>query len=301
MSAKILDGKAIAARVRAEWKTRADAAAAAGCRPGLAVIIVGDNPASRIYVRNKARACAEMGLYSEQHELPANVDEGRLVALIKSLNRKAEVHGILVQMPLPPHLDRQHVLAAIAPEKDVDGFHPENAGGLLGGNPLFPPCTPYGVMQILGLSGIPIHGQHAVVVGASNAVGKPMALMLLHEGATVTICNSKTRDLGVMTRQADILVVAAGKPGLVNGGMVKPGATVIDVGINRLADGKLVGDVDFASAVQIAGAITPVPGGVGPMTITMLMVNTIRAAERACAGGAPAKSAAPTEIGTESA
>jgi methylenetetrahydrofolate dehydrogenase (NADP+)/methenyltetrahydrofolate cyclohydrolase len=303
MPANILDGKAIAARVRAEWKTRADALAATGCRLGLAAIIVGDNPASRIYVRNKAKACAEMGLHAEQHELPENVDEGRLVALIQSLNRKPDVHGILVQLPLPVGLDRQRILAAVAPEKDVDGFHLENAGGLLTGNPLFPPCTPYGVMQILALSGIAIRGEHAVIVGASNIVGKPMAMMLLREGATVTICNSKTRDLGAMTRQADILVVATGKPGLVNGSMVKRGATVIDVGINRLPDGKLVGDVDFASAVQVAGAITPVPGGVGPMTITMLLVNTIRAAERACAGGgAPAKLAVlGTEIGTESA
>jgi methylenetetrahydrofolate dehydrogenase (NADP+)/methenyltetrahydrofolate cyclohydrolase len=282
MSAKILDGNAIATRVRAEWKVRAAATTAAGCRPGLAVVIVGENPASRIYVRSKVKACAELGLYSELHELPAAVEESRLIALVASLNNNAGIHGILVQLPLPAHIDRSRVLAAVAPGKDVDGFHLENAGGLLTGNSPFPPCTPYGVMQMLAHAGVPIRGQHAVIVGASTIVGKPMALMLLHEDATVTICNSKTRDLGAITRQADILVVATGKPGLVNGGMVKDGVTVIDVGINRTPDGKLTGDVDFASVAAKAAYITPVPGGVGPMTITMLLVNTIRAAERAC-------------------
>ncbi len=299
MPAIILDGNAIATRVRAEWKVRAAAVTAAGCRPGLAVVIVGENSASRIYVRNKVKACAELGLYSELHELPATVDEPRLIAVIESLNRKPEVHGILVQLPLPAHLDQRQVLAAVAPEKDVDGFHLENAGGLLTGNSAFPPCTPSGVMQMLAFEHIPIRGRHAVIVGASNIVGKPMAMMLLHEGATVTICNSKTPDLGAMTRQADILVVATGKPRLVNGDMVKAGAAVIDVGINRTADGKLVGDVDFASAAAKAAYISPVPGGVGPMTITMLVVNTIRAAERACADRLV--KAQPAVAGTENA
>jgi methylenetetrahydrofolate dehydrogenase (NADP+)/methenyltetrahydrofolate cyclohydrolase len=296
MSAKILDGNAIATRVRAEWKQRSIAAAAAGCRPGLAVVIVGDNPASRIYVRNKVKACAELDLYSEQHELPATVDEARLISLISTLNRKPEIHGILVQLPLPAHIDRRKVYFAIDPDKDVDGFHLENAGGLLVGNSPFPPCTPAGVMQMLASESIQIRGKHAVVVGASNIVGKPMALMLLHEGATVTICNSKTPDLGAITRQADILVVATGKPGLVNGDMVKEGVTVIDVGINRLANGKLAGDVDFASVAPKAAYLSPVPGGVGPMTITMLAVNTIRAAERACASRFKLQ---PQVLGTE--
>jgi methylenetetrahydrofolate dehydrogenase (NADP+)/methenyltetrahydrofolate cyclohydrolase len=296
MPAKILDGNAIATRVRAEWKPRAMAAAAAGCRPGLAVVIVGDNPASRIYVRNKVKACAEQGLYSEQHELPATVDDARLISLVISLNHKPDIHGILVQLPLPAHIDRRKVYFAIDPDKDVDGFHLENAGGLLTGNSPFPPCTPAGIMQMLASESIPIRGRHAVIVGASNIVGKPMALMLLHEGATVTICNSKTPDLGAMTRQADILVVATGKPGLVNGEMVKEGAVVIDVGINRLANGKLAGDVDFASIAAKAAYVSPVPGGVGPMTITMLVVNTIRAAERACANKFKLQ---PQAMGTE--
>ena len=281
MPAKIIDGNAIARSVRAEWKGRADALIAAGCRPGLAVVIVGDDPASRIYVRNKVKAGADLGLYSELHELAASVSEPELLALIESLNRKPEVHGILLQLPLPKHMDQRRALEAIAPGKDVDGFHLENAGRMMTGNPVFPPCTPNGVMQMLAYEQIPIRGQHAVIVGASNLVGKPMAMMLLKEGATITLCNSKTRDLGAMTRQADILVVATGKAGIVTGDMVKPGATVIDVGINRLPDGKLAGDVEFASAKEKAGTITPVPGGVGPMTITMLLVNTIRAAERA--------------------
>lgn len=298
MSAKILDGNAIATRVRAEWKVRAAAATAAGCRPGLAVVIAGENSASRVYVRSKVKACAELGLHSELHELPASVDEGRLRALIESLNRKPEIHGILLQLPLPEQLDERAVLSAIAPEKDVDGFHLENTGGLLTGNSPFPPCTPSGVMEMLAYEHIPIRGQHAVIVGASNIVGKPMAMMLLHEGATVTICNSKTRDLGAMTRQADILVVATGKLGLVDGNMVKPGAVVIDVGINRLPNGKLAGDVDFASVAAKASYITPVPGGVGPMTITMLIVNTVRAAERACASRITPQ---PATAGTENA
>jgi methylenetetrahydrofolate dehydrogenase (NADP+)/methenyltetrahydrofolate cyclohydrolase len=296
MPAKILDGNAIATRVRAEWKPRVIAVAAAGCRPGLAVVIVGDNPASKIYVRNKVKACAELDLYSEQHELPATVEESALIGLVAALNRKPDIHGVLVQMPLPAHIDRRKVYSAIDPDKDVDGFHLENAGGLLVGNSPFPPCTPAGVMQMLASEGIALRGRHAVIVGASNIVGKPMALMLLHEGATVTICNSKTPDLGAMTRQADILVVATGKPGLVNGDMVKEGAAVIDVGINRLANGKLAGDLDFASVAAKAAYISPVPGGVGPMTITMLLVNTIRAAERACASKFKLQ---PQAMGTE--
>jgi methylenetetrahydrofolate dehydrogenase (NADP+) / methenyltetrahydrofolate cyclohydrolase len=296
MPAKILDGNAIATRVRAEWKPRVIAVAAAGCRPGLAVVIVGDNPASKIYVRNKVKACAELDLYSEQHELPATVEESALIGLVAALNRKPDIHGVLVQMPLPAHIDRRKVYSAIDPDKDVDGFHLENAGGLLVGSSPFPPCTPAGVMQMLASEGIALRGRHAVIVGASNIVGKPMALMLLHEGATVTICNSKTPDLGAMTRQADILVVATGKPGLVNGDMVKEGAAVIDVGINRLANGKLAGDLDFASVAAKVAYISPVPGGVGPMTITMLLVNTIRAAERACASKFKLQ---PQAMGTE--
>ena len=281
MTAQIIDGKAIAQEVRAAWKVRADALKARGITPGLAVIIVGEDPASKVYVNNKVKACAELGLHSEHIVLPADTTETTLLAKISHLNSDSKIHGLLVQLPLPKHIDSNKVLLAISPEKDVDGFHPMNVGALVGGNTKLPPCTPHGAMMLLEKMGITLEGKHAVVVGRSNIVGKPMALMLLQKNATVTICTSKTIDLGKYTRDADILVVATGKPQMITGDMIKPGAAVIDVGINRLANGKLVGDVDFDSAKKVAGWITPVPGGVGPMTITMLVANTVRAAERA--------------------
>jgi methylenetetrahydrofolate dehydrogenase (NADP+)/methenyltetrahydrofolate cyclohydrolase len=281
MSARIIDGKAIAQEVRAEWKLRADALKARGTTPGLAVIIVGEDPASKVYVANKVKACAELGLHSEHIALPADTSEATLLAKIDALNKDPKIHGILVQLPVPRHIDSDKVLNAISPDKDVDGFHPVNVGALVTGNMRFAPCTPYGSMVLLQKSGIAIEGKHAVVVGRSNIVGKPMALLLLQANATVTICTSKTVDLAKHTRDADILVVATGRPKMISGDMIKPGAAVIDVGINRLPDGKLCGDVDFDSAKDVAGWITPVPGGVGPMTITMLVANTVQAAERA--------------------
>jgi methylenetetrahydrofolate dehydrogenase (NADP+)/methenyltetrahydrofolate cyclohydrolase len=281
MSARIIDGNAIAGEVRAEWKIRAMTLAEKGTKPGLAVIIAGDNPASSIYVRNKAKASNETGVYSEIHEFPENATQDEVIRRIKELNGNPAIHGILVQLPLPRHFDSGKVIASIAVEKDVDGFHLYNVGALVTGNTIFPPCTPYGVMKMLEKCAIPIEGQHAVVVGRSNIVGKPMALMLLQKGATVTICTSKTRELAEHTARADILVVAAGKPRMITANMVKAGATVIDVGINRMPDGNITGDVDFESVKEKAGNITPVPGGVGPMTITMLLCNTIEAAERA--------------------
>ena len=280
MSAVIIDGKAIAQQVRAKWTQRVESLRARGTTPGLAVILVGENPASQVYVRNKVRACAEVGVHSEVYRYSADVPEHTVIDKIIALNANPAIHGILVQLPLPAHFESGRVLDAIAIAKDVDGFHLYNLGGLISGGGIFPPCTPYGVMSLLEHMAIPIEGQNAVVVGRSNIVGKPMALMLLQEGATVTICTSKTRDLAQFTSLADILVVAVGKPGLITGAMVKPGAVVIDVGINRLPDQRLVGDVDFASVVERAGYITPVPGGVGPMTITMLIANTVQAAER---------------------
>ena len=280
MTAKIIDGKAIAQEVRAEWKVRADALIARGTTPGLAVIIVGEDAASKVYVGNKVKACAELGLYSEHIALPADTPQATLLAKIAGLNTNPAIHGILVQLPLPKHIDSDKVLKAIDPSKDVDGFHPMNVGALVTGNPVLRPCTPYGAMKLLEKMGVEIEGKHAVVVGRSNIVGKPMALMLLHKNATVTICTSKTRDLERHTRDADILVVATGKPKMITGDMIKPGAAVIDVGINRMDNGKLCGDVDFDSAKEVAGYLTPVPGGVGPMTITMLVANTVEAAER---------------------
>lgn len=280
MTASIIDGKAIAEQVRNEWKERADRLKARGILPGLAVIIVGDNPASKIYVRNKVQACRDVGLHSEVHELPADITEEMVLKRISDLNDNPDIHGILVQLPLPPHINNDKILEAISAEKDVDGFHLYNLGALVVGNTVFPPCTPYGVQCLIEHTDIPIEGQNAVVVGRSNIVGKPMALMLLHKGATVSICTSKTRDLAFYTRLADILVVAVGKPNLITADMVKEGAAVIDVGINRLPDGRLVGDVDFEGVKERAGHITPVPGGVGPMTITMLVANTVLAAER---------------------
>jgi methylenetetrahydrofolate dehydrogenase (NADP+) / methenyltetrahydrofolate cyclohydrolase len=288
MTAQIIDGKAIAQEVRAEWKVRADALKARGTTPGLAVIIVGEDPASKVYVANKVKACAELGLHSEHITLPADTPEAGLLARIAALNADPRIHGILVQLPVPKHIDSNKVLNAISPDKDVDGFHPENIGALVTGNMRFAPCTPYGSMKLLEKSGVPIEGKHAVVVGRSNIVGKPMALLLLQANATVTICTSKTVDLAKFTRDADILVVATGKARMITGDMIKPGAAVIDVGINRMPDGRLCGDVDFDSAKQVAGWITPVPGGVGPMTITMLVANTVQAAERSIKSDTPA-------------
>jgi methylenetetrahydrofolate dehydrogenase (NADP+)/methenyltetrahydrofolate cyclohydrolase len=283
MSARIIDGKALSAKIREEVAERVAALKAKGVAPGLAVVLVGEDPASQVYVRNKVEACQKAGLHSVKEQYPADMSEAELLARIDALNADPAIHGILVQLPLPKHMNAHKVIEAIASEKDVDGFHVSNAGLLMTGQPLFRPCTPYGVMKMLEADGVALRGAEAVVVGASNIVGKPMAMLLLQAGATVTICNSKTRDLGAQARRADVLVVATGKPGMITGDMIKPGAAVIDVGINRGADGKLCGDVDFASAVKVAGSITPVPGGVGPMTIAMLLVNTVEAAERIAA------------------
>lgn len=281
MNVQIIDGKKLAGLVRQEWKSRAEQLIQQGIKPGLAVIIVGEDPASSIYVKNKVKACSEAGIYSEVHRFQNDASQAEVLQCIHSLNENINVHGILVQLPLPTHFENNRVISAIAVEKDVDGFHLYNVGALVTGNSLFSPCTPAGIMEMLHRNRIPIEGRHAVVIGRSNIVGKPMAFMLLEQGATVTICNSKTRNLSDFTRSADILVVAIGKPRMINAAMVKPGATVIDVGINRLPDGKLCGDVDFESVKEVAGYITPVPNGVGPMTITMLLGNTILAAERA--------------------
>jgi methylenetetrahydrofolate dehydrogenase (NADP+)/methenyltetrahydrofolate cyclohydrolase len=283
MTARIIDGAALSLRIREEVAQRVASLAAKGTRPGLAVVLVGADPASQVYVRNKVAACEKAGLHSVKEQYPAEMTEAELLARIAVLNQDPTIHGILVQLPLPKHMDSHKVIEAIAAEKDVDGFHISNAGLLMTGQPLFRPCTPYGVMKMLESEGVTLRGAEAVIVGASNIVGKPMAMLLLQAGATITICNSKTRDLAAQTRRADVLVVATGKPGMIDGSMIKPGAVVIDVGINRGDDGKLCGDVDFASAREVAGAITPVPGGVGPMTIAMLLVNTVEAAERAAA------------------
>jgi methylenetetrahydrofolate dehydrogenase (NADP+)/methenyltetrahydrofolate cyclohydrolase len=280
MAAKVIDGKALAASVRQEFKRRTDSLIEAGLRPGLAVILVGDNPASRAYVRNKTKACADVGIYSLLSEFAANTPQDEVLRHIHQLNVDPAIHGILVQLPLPPHFDLRLILDAIAQEKDVDGFHLYNVGGLISGNTVFPPCTPYGVQRLLESENIEVAGQNVVVVGASNIVGKPMALMLLQRDATVCICHAKTRDLAQFTVLADILIVAAGKPNLILSEMVKTGAVVIDVGINRLPDGSLIGDVDFEGGRQKASYITPVPGGVGPMTVTMLLGNTVESAER---------------------
>ncbi len=280
MTAKIIDGKAISEFFRAEFKLRADRLAAAGTRPGLAVVIVGEDPASQVYVRNKARACESIGMHSEVHALPADTSQAGLVAFVQSLNADAAIHGILVQLPLPRHIDDRAVIEAIHPDKDVDGFAYANMGALVIDESHYPPCTPWGVMKMLEHEGIAVEGRHVVIVGRSNIVGKPQAMLMLKAGGTVTVCHSKTPDLARFTRQADIVVAAVGRARMITGGMIKPGAVVIDVGINRLADGKLCGDVDFDSAKAVASAITPVPGGVGPMTITMLLGNTLRAAER---------------------
>ncbi len=278
---KLINGKEISAVIRQEL--RADCAAfvaAHGYAPGLAVVIVGENPASQIYVRNKAKACEEVGFYSEIHRLPESTAETELLALIDRLNADSRIHGILVQLPLPPHLDADAVTLRIDPRKDVDAFHPYNVGRMMLGDPVFLPCTPAGVMELLRRSGIDPAGKRCVVIGRSNIVGKPMALLLLAANGTVTVCHSKTPDLPSVTRQADILVSAVGRAGFVTADMVKPGAVVIDVGMNRDAAGKLVGDVDFAAVAPLCSFVTPVPGGVGPMTITMLLRNTLSAAGR---------------------
>jgi methylenetetrahydrofolate dehydrogenase (NADP+) / methenyltetrahydrofolate cyclohydrolase len=280
MTAQIIDGLAISARMRSELKQRVAALAARGVEPGLAVMLIGENPASSVYVRNKIKACAEAGIHSELYPLPSTAAEDEVLDRIRSLNADPRIHGILVQLPLPVQVRESKVLDTISPEKDVDGFHVCNVGGLVVGKPVFAPCTPAGCMAMLDAIGIELSGREAVVVGRSNIVGKPMALMLLNRSATVTICTSKTRDLAGHTSRADVLVVATGKPRLVTGDMIKPGAVVIDVGINRLPDGTLAGDVDFESARGRAGWITPVPGGVGPMTVTMLLSNTVDAAQR---------------------
>ncbi|CAG4892731.1 bifunctional methylenetetrahydrofolate dehydrogenase/methenyltetrahydrofolate cyclohydrolase FolD [Paraburkholderia saeva] len=281
MTATLIDGNALSRTLRADVATRAAALTARGHQPGLAVVLVGDNPASEVYVRNKVKACQDNGLYSSYDRFPASLSEADLLARIDELNHDPKIHGILVQLPLPKHIDSHKVIEAIAPEKDVDGFHVANAGALMTGKPLFRPCTPYGVMKMFEAYGIDLKGAEAVVIGRSNIVGKPMALLLLEAGATVTICHSKTRDLAAHTRNADVVVAATGMRNILTASMVKPGATVIDVGMNRDDAGKLCGDVDFAGIKEVAGHITPVPGGVGPMTITMLLVNTIEAAERA--------------------
>jgi methylenetetrahydrofolate dehydrogenase (NADP+)/methenyltetrahydrofolate cyclohydrolase len=280
MTAQIIDGAALAARIRAALKTRVAALAQQGRRPGLAVVLVGVDPASRIYARSKVKACGETGIHSELYELPAEASEAQVLDRIRALNADPRIHGILVQLPLPRQVSEAKVLETIAVAKDVDGFHVQNVGSLVVGKPGFAPCTPAGCMAMLDSIAAELEGKEAVVVGRSNIVGKPMAIMLLGRSATVTICTSKTRELASHTRRADVLVVATGKPRMVTGDMIKPGAIVIDVGVNRLPDGKLCGDVDFDSAREKAAWITPVPGGVGPMTITMLLSNTVLAAER---------------------
>jgi len=277
----IIDGNKIAQEIRNEvrLKTR-ELRQQTGIIPGLAVILVGDDPASQVYVGRKARACAEVGFLSREYKLPAETEEKKLLKIIKKLNKDDQIHGILVQLPLPGHISTENIIAAIDPDKDVDGFHPYNVGGLMAGTPLFLPCTPRGIMELIARSGIDLKGKEAVVVGRSNIVGKPMAMLLLAQHATVTMCHSKTGDLPAVTRRADVLIAAVGKPHMIKADMVKEGAVVIDVGVNRLENGKLAGDVDFDNVAPKASFITPVPGGVGPMTIAMLMKNTLDAAVR---------------------
>lgn len=280
MTAQRIDGNALSQILRADVTKRATALKAKGITPGLAVILVGENPASQVYVRNKVKACHDSGLHSLLEKHPDTLTQEALLDRISLLNQDASIHGILVQLPLPKHIDAQKVIEAISPAKDVDGFHIASAGALMTGMPGFWPCTPYGCMKMLESIGYELKGKHAVVIGRSNIVGKPMALMLLQMNATVTICHSATQDLKAITLQADVIVAAVGKRNILTADMVKPGAVVLDVGMNRNEEGKLCGDVDFAGVEQVAGYITPVPGGVGPMTITMLLVNTLVAAER---------------------
>lgn len=279
--ATIIDGKAIAAKIRSEIATGVQELQQQGVTPGLAVVLVGDDPASRVYVSMKEKACHEAGIFSAEYKLPADTSEAELLALVETLNSDPKIHGILVQLPLPPQIDTDKVLEAISPLKDADGFHPYNVGRLSVGKPLFQPCTPYGVMVMLKESGVSLAGKEVVVVGRSNIVGKPVAMMCLAEHATVTLCHSRTRDLADVVRRADVVIAAVGRPEMIKGDWIKEGAVVIDVGINRVGDKKLVGDVEFAGASRRASAITPVPGGVGPMTITMLLFNTLESARRA--------------------
>ena len=281
MPAQLISGTALSQQIRHQAAQRAAALAARGVKPGLAVILVGDDPASAVYVRNKVKACAETGLHSVLEQYDASLGEAALLARIQALNADPAIHGILVQMPLPPHINPQRVIETISSAKDVDGYSVQSAGDLMAGLPGFRPCTPHGCMKLIESTGVPLKGLHAVVIGRSNTVGKPMALLLLQAHATVTICHSATPDLGLFTRQADVLVAAVGRRCTVTKDMVKPGAIVIDVGMNRDDAGKLCGDVDFGPVSEVAGWITPVPGGVGPMTITMLLVNTLESAERA--------------------
>lgn len=280
MAAQIIDGKAIAAKVRERIGSTVATLKQQGVTPGLAVVLVGDDPASRVYVGMKKKMCVELGMYSADHELPASTTEAELLGLIGQLNADQRVHGILVQLPLPEHIDTDKVLEAISPDKDADGFHPYNVGRLAIGKPTFQPCTPYGVMVMLDEIGFDLKGKEVVVVGRSNIVGKPVALMCLSRHATVTICHSRTRDLADVVRRADVVIAAVGKAEMVKGDWIKPGAVVIDVGINRVGEKKLVGDVEYAAAAERASAITPVPGGVGPMTIAMLLQNTLESAQR---------------------
>ena len=284
MTAQLIDGNALSKQLRGEVAQRAAALTAQGVKPGLAVVLVGDNPASQVYVRNKVKACEDAGLHSVLEKYEATMSEAELLARIEALNQDPSIHGILVQLPLPQHIDDHKVIEAISPAKDVDGFAVESAGALMVGEQGFKACTPYGCMKMLESIGMKdLKGKHAVVIGRSNIVGKPMAMMLLQANATVTVCHSGTADLGAMTRQADVIVAAVGKRNVLTADMVKPGAVVIDVGMNRNDEGKLCGDVDFEGVKDVAGWITPVPGGVGPMTITMLLVNTLESAERSLA------------------
>jgi len=282
--AKIIDGKAIAAKIRGEIATEVARLATKGITPGLAVVLVGEDPASKVYVSMKEKACQEVGIFSDEYKLHAETGETELLALIERLNNDPKIHGILVQLPLPKHINEAKVLETISPSKDVDGFHPYNVGRLVIGKPLFQPCTPYGVMVMLKEFGIDLASKEVVVVGRSNIVGKPVALMCLQQHATVTICHSRTKDLPAMVRMADVLIAAVGQPEMIKGEWIKEGAVVIDVGVNRVGDKKLVGDVEFAAASLRASAITPVPGGVGPMTITMLLHNTLESAKRQAQG-----------------
>ncbi|MGO4541705.1 bifunctional methylenetetrahydrofolate dehydrogenase/methenyltetrahydrofolate cyclohydrolase FolD [Paenibacillus sp. 2TAB19] len=281
MSAHIIEGKKISDLIRSEMVVEAAALKEKGIVPGLAVVLVGEDPASKVYVGSKEKACQQLGFYSEVHRLPADTSEADLLALIDKLNNQESINGILVQLPLPKHINEKAVIDSIRVDKDVDGFHPESVGNLVIGDDSLLPCTPAGVIELIKRSGVDIAGKHAVVIGRSNIVGKPVAMLLLRENATVTVCHSKTANMEELAKQADILVVAIGKAKAIDSKFVKPGAIVIDVGINRLADGKLAGDVDYDDCLETAGYITPVPGGVGPMTITMLMQNTITSAKRA--------------------
>jgi len=280
MTAPIINGKQVSEEIRGSLRSEVERLAKQGFKPGLAVVLVGEDPASQVYVRNKEKACQDLGYYSEVHRLPASTSQEDLLALVNKLNRQENIHGILVQLPLPGHIDEKSVIDAIAVEKDVDGFHPVNVGNLVIGDDSLLPCTPAGVIELIKRTGIEMAGKHAVVIGRSNIVGKPVSLLLQREHATVTMCHSKTANMKEITKQADILVVAIGRANFVDASYVKPGAVVIDVGMNRLETGKLAGDVDFESVKEVSGPITPVPGGVGPMTITMLMQNTLLAAKR---------------------